>query len=334
MLSFLNKSFEVETQMLYNLFPGSKVGISSSSLSLVPAGMMFCMKLLKRWIFSAMLCVHFKHLRRMKYSEIMVATGWAWSCDWPFPWASHNHRRAIAWIQRWNQRWLAWIRRRRFARLRWWSFAQLRWWGFAGLHDWPTSSPSLPYLWHHHWGVNDQSCFHLKILLERELQCHRRHFQVRVSHPTGAPSATEPCDHCKANNNSATNKTTHNTTSGILVWKYFQCDLDLCLRLASLIPRPMWRFRLSQSWWNLQLQSNCVLRILKSPWSSEQPWAFKIDKKIWIFFNQIIIANLVRPRLRQLCELLSQTRSRWQLSCEQCRWQIGKVWGTWSRWNI
>ena len=55
---------------------------------------------------------------------------------------------------------------------------------------------------------------------------HRRYFQVRVSHPTGAPPTTKPCDH---NNNTTayktsyntsyktTYKTAHNSASGILV---------------------------------------------------------------------------------------------------------------------
>ena len=55
---FLSKimfSAEVKLPMLHNLFLGSKVGFGSSSLPLVPAGMMFSMKVLQCWIFGTML---------------------------------------------------------------------------------------------------------------------------------------------------------------------------------------------------------------------------------------------------------------------------------------
>ena len=48
-------SAEVKLPMLHNLFLGSKVGFGSSSLPLVPAGMMFSMKVLQCWIFGTML---------------------------------------------------------------------------------------------------------------------------------------------------------------------------------------------------------------------------------------------------------------------------------------
>ena len=58
MFFFLSKimfSAEVKLPMLHNLFLGSKVGFGSSSLPLVPAGMMFSMKVLQCWIFGTML---------------------------------------------------------------------------------------------------------------------------------------------------------------------------------------------------------------------------------------------------------------------------------------